>query len=136
VRGVLEALNTLPQGLNDAFGEVVLRINCQSEEDKTLAWLTLSWVTNARRPLEPSELREALAVEEGTTELDAKNLVDTETILSVCAGLVIINEEDNKVRLIHYTIHQYLDWIQNYDFPGGRNKIAATCITYLLFDTF
>ncbi|KAJ7080065.1 hypothetical protein C8R44DRAFT_722830, partial [Mycena epipterygia] len=136
VRGVREALNSLPQNLSGAFDEVVYRINRQDEEEKALAWLALSWVTNARRPLEPSELRVALAVEEGATKLNAENLLDTETILSVCAGLVIINEEDNKVRLIHYTIQDYLEQIQDQEFPRAHSEITATCITYLLFDTF
>ncbi|KAJ7080059.1 hypothetical protein C8R44DRAFT_534042, partial [Mycena epipterygia] len=108
VKGVREALNSLPQNLSGAFDEVVYRINRQDEEEKALAWLALSWVANARRPLEPSELRVALAVEEGATKLNTEDLPDTETILSVCAGLVVINEEDNKVRLIHYTIQGYL----------------------------
>ncbi|KAJ7076817.1 hypothetical protein C8R44DRAFT_655332, partial [Mycena epipterygia] len=108
VKGVRDALNTLPRDLNGTFDEVVDRINDQDEEEKALAWLALSWVTNARRPLEPSELRVALSVEEGATELNAENILDTETILSVCTGLVIINKEDNKVRLIHHTIQDYL----------------------------
>ncbi|KAJ7080062.1 hypothetical protein C8R44DRAFT_908945, partial [Mycena epipterygia] len=136
VRGVRDALNSLPQDLSGAFDEVVHRINCQDEEEKALAWLALSWVTNVRRPLEPSEFKVALSVEEGATELNAENLLDTETILSVCAGLVIINEEDNKVRLIHYTIQDYLKRILDQEFPRARSKITATCITYLLFDTF
>ncbi|KAJ7080045.1 hypothetical protein C8R44DRAFT_575347, partial [Mycena epipterygia] len=118
------------------FDEVVDRINHQNEEEKALAWLALSWVTNVRRPLEPSEFRVALSVHEGTTELNAENLLDMETILSVCAGLVIINEEDNKVRLIHYTTQHYLERILDHEFPRARSKITATCITYLLFDTF
>ncbi|KAJ7088301.1 hypothetical protein C8R44DRAFT_861679 [Mycena epipterygia] len=136
VKGVREALTSLPRDLSGTFDEVVHRINRQSEEEKALAWLALSWVTNARRPLEPSEFRLALAVEEGTTELNPENLLDTETILSVCAGLVIINKEDNKVRLIHYTIQDYLERIQDQEFPRARSKITATCITYLLFDAF
>ncbi|KAJ7080046.1 hypothetical protein C8R44DRAFT_576707, partial [Mycena epipterygia] len=108
VQGVREALKSLPRDLSGTFDEVVDRINRQDEEERALAWLALSWVTNARRPLEPSELMVALSVQEGTTELNAENLLDTETILSVCAGLVIIDKEDNKVRLIHYTIQDYL----------------------------
>ncbi|KAJ7080051.1 hypothetical protein C8R44DRAFT_576227, partial [Mycena epipterygia] len=118
------------------FDEVVDRINDQDEEEKALAWLALSWVTNARRPLEPSELRVALSVEEGATELNAENILDTETILSVCTGLVIINKEDNKVRLIHHTIQDYLERILDHEFPRARNKITTTCITYLLFEAF
>ncbi|KAJ7080063.1 hypothetical protein C8R44DRAFT_908954, partial [Mycena epipterygia] len=136
VQGVRQALESLPQGLRGTFDEVVDRINRQDEEERALAWLALSWVTNARRPLEPSELMVALSVQEGTTELNAENLLDTETILSVCAGLVIIDKEDNKVRLIHYTIQDYLERVQDQEFRHAHSKIAATCITYLLFDTF
>ncbi|KAJ7080036.1 hypothetical protein C8R44DRAFT_895528 [Mycena epipterygia] len=136
VQGVREALESQPQGMHDTLNEVVDRINRQDEEERALAWLVLSWVTNSRRPLEPSELRVALAVQEGTTELNTENLLDTETILSVCAGLVIINKEDNKVRPIHHTIQDYLERILDREFPRARNKITATCITYLLFETF
>ncbi|KAJ7088304.1 hypothetical protein C8R44DRAFT_649574, partial [Mycena epipterygia] len=128
VKGVREALNTLPQDLNGTFDEVVHRIDRQSEEEKKLAWLVLSWVTNARRPLEPSELRVALSVEAGATELDAENLLDTETILSVCAGLVTINEEDNKVRLIHYTIQDYLEQVQDQEFRHAHSNISSISI--------
>ncbi|KAJ7080054.1 hypothetical protein C8R44DRAFT_653911, partial [Mycena epipterygia] len=134
VHGVRQALNSLPQGLSGTFDEVVHRINCQDEEEKTLAWLALSWVTNARRPLKPSELRVALSIEEGTIELNVENLLDMETILSVCAGLVTIDEEDNKVRLIHYTIQDYLERILDQEFPRAHSKITAICITYLFFN--
>ncbi|KAJ7674252.1 ankyrin repeat-containing domain protein [Mycena rosella] len=136
VKGVRDALNSLPRDLSGTFDEVVHRINRQNEEEKTLAWLVLSWVTSAQRPLEPSELRVALAIEEGSTKLNAENFLDTETIISVCAGLVTIHEEDNRVRLVHYTIQDYLEEIQNREFPHAHSKVTAACITYLLFDTF
>ncbi|KAJ7088352.1 hypothetical protein C8R44DRAFT_751918 [Mycena epipterygia] len=136
VKGVRDALKSLPQNLSGAFDEVMHQINCQDEEEKTLARLTLAWVTNARRPLKPSELRVALSIEEGAIELNVENLLDTETIVSVCAGLVTIDEEDNKVRLIHYTIQDYLERILDQEFPRAHSKMTATCITYLLFDTF
>ncbi|KAF8128792.1 hypothetical protein K438DRAFT_1418015, partial [Mycena galopus ATCC 62051] len=59
-----------------------------TEEDKDLAWLVLSWVANAQRPLKPFDLGVALAVEENTTKVDPESVLDTETMLSVCAGLV------------------------------------------------
>ncbi|KAJ7118105.1 hypothetical protein C8R44DRAFT_189884 [Mycena epipterygia] len=136
VKGVQDALNSLPLDLSGTFDEVVHRINRQSEEEKTLAWLALSWITNARRPLQPSELMVALAIEEGATKLDPDNLLETEAILSVCAGLVVINEGDNMVRIIHSTIQDYLERIQHRQFPGAHSKITKACITYLLFDTF
>ncbi|KAJ7465172.1 hypothetical protein FB451DRAFT_978088, partial [Mycena latifolia] len=88
VKAVQEALIHMPRDLDSTYDEVVERINQQCEEDRQLAWRTLSWVTNAKRPLRPAELREALAVEQGTKQLDCDNLLDIDIILSVCAGLV------------------------------------------------
>jgi hypothetical protein len=123
----------MPADLNRTYDEVIERINHQNEEDKNLAWLTLSWITNAKRPLRPLELREALAIEPDATELDRENFLDMHSILSVCAGLVVINEEDDRVRLIHYTMQEYLEWIRERKFPRADRNIAVACIKYLLF---
>ncbi|KAJ6563734.1 hypothetical protein DFH09DRAFT_479120 [Mycena vulgaris] len=136
VKAVRAALTNMPTDLDSTYDEVVDRINRQSEDDKMLAWRTLSWVTNAKRPLRPSELRQALAVEPGTRELDPDNRLDMDTILSVCAGLVVINEADKRVRLIHYTMQTYLDSVHARDFPRAQTDITMTCITYLSFDIF
>jgi hypothetical protein len=89
------------------------RIDRQSADDRDLAPRTLSWIAQAKRLLHIFELREALAVEEGSRNLDLDNLLDIDTILSVCAGLVITtgSEEDNVVRLVHYTTQGYLDHV-------------------------
>ncbi|KAJ7706724.1 ankyrin repeat-containing domain protein [Mycena rosella] len=136
IKAVRDALSNMPGNLNSTYDEVVERINRQSEDDKKLAWCTLSWVTNAKRPLRPSELREALAVEPGATDLDSDNLLDIDMILSVCAGLVVINQADKRLRLIHYTTQNYLDHVQSRIFPHAPMEITTTCITYLSFDTF
>jgi len=50
-------------------------------------------ITCAMRRLTSSELQHAIAVEVGKHELDAENITDIELIVSVCAGLVVIDEE-------------------------------------------
>ncbi|KAF7343633.1 ANK-REP-REGION domain-containing protein [Mycena sanguinolenta] len=82
VKAVHAALQNLPGDLEGTYDEIMERINRQSQDDRDLALHTLSWICNAQRPLRPSELRETLAVEPGTTELDPNNLLDMETILS------------------------------------------------------
>ncbi|KAJ7485321.1 hypothetical protein FB451DRAFT_1168602 [Mycena latifolia] len=109
VKSVRNALRNMPDNFNSSYDEVVDRINRQSEDDKALAWRTSSWITNAKRPLRPSELREALAVEVGTKKHDCDNLLDMVTILSVCASLVVINEADKRLHLIHSTTQSYLE---------------------------
>ena len=58
------------------------------------------------------ELQHALAVETGTSELDEENLLEIGDLISVCAGLVIADEESNIIRLVHYTTQEYLERTQ------------------------
>ncbi|KAF7368697.1 Ankyrin repeat-containing protein [Mycena venus] len=135
-KAVRDALVNMPGDLDSTYDEIVGRINGQSEDDKKLAWRIISWVANAKRPLRPSELREVLAVELGSSKLDPENLLDMATILSVCAGLVVFSEEDKRIRLIHYTIQKYLNHVLATAFPDASTEITRMCITYLNFDTF
>ncbi|KAF7338853.1 hypothetical protein MSAN_02208300 [Mycena sanguinolenta] len=134
IRSVREALESIPDDLESTYDEVVERINRQTKEYRKVAWLTLSWITNAKRPLRPSELREALAVEPGDKALDPENLVDDDTVISACAGLVVINGNDDTIRLVHYTLQNYLERIQSRQFPDAPLQITTVCLTYLSFD--
>ncbi|KAJ6496282.1 ankyrin repeat-containing domain protein, partial [Mycena sanguinolenta] len=136
VKAVREALKNMPGNLDGTYAEVVARINEQTPDDRGLAWLILSWMTHAKRPLRPAELKEALAVESGATELDPENLLDMDSILSVCAGLVIIHEEDDIIGLVHYTVQTYLERLAAVQFPHASTEITMTCITYLSFQGF
>jgi hypothetical protein len=44
-----------------------------------------------------------LAVELKDEELDQDSIPDVEDIISVCAGLVTVDEESNIIQLVHYT---------------------------------
>ncbi|KAJ7798406.1 hypothetical protein B0H14DRAFT_33850 [Mycena olivaceomarginata] len=120
VAAVRDALTNLSSSLDSAYGDIVKRINQQPEDDRQLAWRTLSWVLHAMRPLQPSQLREALAIEPAATSLDPERRTDMDIILSVCAGLVVVNEADKKVRLIHYSTQTYLQSIQDTFFPHAQ----------------
>jgi hypothetical protein len=80
VKEVRAVLSNMADDLDIAYDVVVNRINQQSQGDKSLAWRTLSWITHAKRPLRRAELREALAVEPGATELDPENLPDMDIV--------------------------------------------------------
>ncbi|KAJ7807562.1 hypothetical protein B0H14DRAFT_2321310, partial [Mycena olivaceomarginata] len=115
------------------YNGIMERINQQSIDNKRLAWHTLSWVLHVKRPLWPSWLTEALAVEPGATALDPNRQTDMEIILSVCAGLVAANEVGDQVRLIHYTTQIYwqMAHIQTSLFPHPQSKITLICFTYM-----
>jgi ankyrin repeat protein len=112
------------------------RIEGQVKDQEELAKQVLSWITCAMRPLTTSELRHALAVEVGQAELDKENLPEIEDIVSVCAGLVTVDEESGIIRLVHYTTQEYFKWTRERWFQNAETDITNVCITYLSFHAF
>lgn len=90
----------------------------------------------AQRALTTAELQEALAVEIEEPALDKENLSEIDAMVSVCAGLVIVDEESDIVRLVHYTAQEYFERTQSRWFPDAETHIATICVTYLSFDVF
>jgi hypothetical protein len=122
--------------LNAAYNEAIQRIDGQLDGDKERAKKVLSWITYARRPLTTTELCCALAVERGETELDPESIPDVEDLLSVCAGLVVVDRESAVIRLVHYTTQEYFERVRDTWNPYASLQIASTCLTYLSFHLF
>lgn len=135
-RNIYRALEHLPERLNDTFDDAVNRMAAQPEEHSVLANQVLSWIFHAKRPLSVVELREALSVELGDTRLDRSGYHEVELSLDVCCGLVSIDEEDNVIRLVHYSLQQYLEENWKKRNPRSQWGIAITCLTYLMLDDF
>jgi hypothetical protein len=76
-----------------------------------------------------------LAVE-GDKELDQENIPDIEDVVSVCAGLVIVDEESNIIRLIHHIVQEYFEQIRERWNPSAQQEIASACLNYLSLDIF
>ncbi|KAF8180051.1 hypothetical protein K438DRAFT_1420021, partial [Mycena galopus ATCC 62051] len=129
-----EAMKELPKSIDDSYDIAMQRIEAQTEEDRKTAHSTLIWVANAKRPLQVSEITAALAIEPGMKHLEKDNILDIQIILSVCAGLVIMDEQLKVVRLVHYTLQEYWGKIQALKFPDAQTEITHTLLTYLAFD--
>ncbi|KAJ7266795.1 ankyrin repeat domain-containing protein [Mycena rebaudengoi] len=136
VKSLREALKNLPKDLEHTYNEAIERIESQSEEDRKIAFLALTWVANAKRPLTIAELQEAIAIEVDSRSLDPDSILDITYIVSVCGGLMVIDLADGHVRLIHYTTQGYLDSVQATKFPWAQTEITQACLTYLSFETF
>ncbi|KAJ7795329.1 ankyrin repeat-containing domain protein [Mycena olivaceomarginata] len=136
IKAVRQALQNLPKDLDATYENVMTRINAQVEEDRKIARSTLTWVVNARRPLTSLELCVALAIEPETRELDNDNMTGIGIILSVCGGLVIVEDHSSLVRLVHFTAQSYLDRIQTEIFPDAHFEITLSLLTYLQFEQF
>jgi ankyrin repeat protein len=145
IRNTLKRFKKQGQGLGEdkklealaqAYEETMNRINGQNSGSRQLAQNVLSWITCAKRPLSASELQHALAAEVDELGLDEENLTRIEDIVSVCAGLVTVDEESNIIRLVHYTTQEYLERTRGKWFPNAETDITAICVTYLSFRVF
>lgn len=122
--------------LSKAYEHAMERIDGQMRGFRELAKRVLPWITRANRPLTTSELQHALAVKIGDAQLDEDNIREIEDIVSVCAGLVTVDEESGIIRLVHYTTQEYLDHTYGRWFSITEEDITITCLTYLSFNNF
>ncbi len=124
------------QLLDIAYDQAMDRISLQRPGLKNLAMKVLSWISSARRPLTTAELQCALTVRAGILELDPGDRPPLVDMLSVCAGLVAVDEGSVIIRLVHYTTQQYLEQTRSRWFPLADTDITITCVTYLSFRAF
>lgn len=133
------ALEELPRGsnaLDQAYEEAMGRIQTQQTGFQNLAIRVLVWVTCARRPLTTLELQHALAVEDGESSLDRECFEDVQTMVTVCAGLITVDEESHIICLVHYTTQEYLERTLERWFPNAQDYITVQCISYLSLYVF
>jgi hypothetical protein len=129
VRSALESLPTGSNAYGQAYKEAMERITEQDADGEKLAKQVLSWITCAKRPLITVELQHAIAVKPGMSGFDKQSQPDIEDVVSVCAGLVTVDEESGIVRLVHYTTQEYFERKQGKWFPNIKTDIAAICVT-------
>ncbi len=112
------------------------RIQRQSGDLPRDALLIFSWVVKAKRQITVPEMRDALAVEIGKSALDKDNYPTIEHITRACAPLIVVDEESNIVRLVHYTTQEYFERTSGNWLKNAQIDITNICITYLSFSVF
>lgn len=114
IRKVVERFHNGTGEYDDAYDETMRRIERQGQYAQELAKTVFGWVLNSFRPLTLLELQHALAVEIGAPEFDETNTTDIEQLISVCIGLVTIDEQTDSLKFVHYTI-RYCDILFSLD---------------------
>ncbi|OCL07167.1 ankyrin [Glonium stellatum] len=104
----------LVQLYDQAYDDAIKRIESQPPNKSELGLDVLSWIIYAHRPLTTGELRHALAVELGEEDFDEDNIREVEDIISVCAGLVTVEDERHIIHLVHYTTQEYFKRTEKY----------------------
>lgn len=133
--------NSLPNKTTESnydaiYNGIMERIETQRSYMRERAKQVLSWISFAKRPLHKQELQHAMAIEVRKSELDEQNIPHIKDIISVCAGLVTIDEKSGIIRLVHYTTHVYFNRTCDRWFPKVEMNIALACTTYLSFSAF
>jgi len=95
-------------GLGDAYGATIERMKVQGGDRPRLGMAALMWICYAERPLRVDELCNALAIELGSMNFNSDNMPSITTLVGCCQGLITVDKEASTVRLIHFTLHEYL----------------------------
>jgi len=120
-------------GLGDAYDATIERIKVQGGDKSRLGMESLMWISHAERPLKANELCHALAVELGSTAFNNGNVPSISTLVSCCQGLITVDKEASTVRLVHYTLQEYLSAHPDI-FSTPHSSMAEICLTYLNSD--
>lgn len=119
-----DALEKLPCDLDDTFAETIQRIQKQPDGQDITGMNTLMWIVHARRPLLVTELSEALAIKSGSTSLKTRYCPSQKRMVDCCFGLVAVDEKSSIIRLVHFSVQEYLLKNQEGMFADGERIIA------------
>ncbi|KAJ9492914.1 hypothetical protein VN97_g257 [Penicillium thymicola] len=136
IRSALKDISSSTKQYDSAYHDAMKRIEGQISDQTEMAMQVLTWITCAKRPLTTAELQSALAVEINESDFDEDNLPDLIDMVSVCAGLVTIDEQSNVIRLVHYTTQEFFERNQSIWFPKANCYIGSICVAYLSLDIF
>ena len=117
-------------GLGDAYGATLERVKGAGGEKARIGMAALMWVSQSERPLKVDELCHALAVKIGSPNFDTDNVPSIWTLLACCQGLISVDKEASTVRVIHFTVQEYLRAHPEV-FSTAHSVMAETCLSYL-----
>ncbi|KAH6903931.1 hypothetical protein BKA70DRAFT_1154855 [Coprinopsis sp. MPI-PUGE-AT-0042] len=128
---VEETLEGFPTDINSIYMKTWDRVLAQEPKQSNLAKLVLLWITHAHGEVTIDVLRRAIATSPETHSFDPKRMVPEALLLSVCCGLVSVDEKTKLVRLIHYTTRDaILPRIQEL-YPAPHAILAQVCIAHV-----
>jgi len=131
-----EAIEKLPDGLEQAYGRILSRIEDLKPDLKDRAFRILFWLCATFRPIKVHEVADGLALKPGRTVLNRKTrFQDTKRdIVDFCAPMV--ERVDNGVlSIVHFSAKQYLLDPQSGPFLAlaqAHFDIAFSCVTNLI----
>ncbi|KAG7005696.1 hypothetical protein G7Y79_00018g045030 [Physcia stellaris] len=136
IRDLREALDRLPEKLDQYYEDAWSRISSQEQHLKQIAHNTISWLCLSRRQLKIDELRHALATRLGDKDFCAESLIAVGDILEICQGLVVVEQHSHIIRLMHSTTREFFFNRHNQFLKNSATYLVQTCLAYLCLDVF
>ncbi|KAH6889038.1 hypothetical protein BKA70DRAFT_1163664, partial [Coprinopsis sp. MPI-PUGE-AT-0042] len=128
---VTDTLKAFPSSIEDVYRQTWSRISNEGRKHASLAQAVLIWVLNASRSMTIDELERAVATSPDTHKFEPGRLVPGATLVSICGGLITVEEESRLVRLVHYTAKDTLIDLLHGAFPHPHLLLATVCMTHL-----
>lgn len=140
---VRETLGRLPGGIIETYTRILMKI-VGNRSNKTLAQQTFKWIVCAKRPMFLFELTEAVAFKATDTSWSREKIPNPERLYKACGNLVVVDDEDKTVRLVHHTVQQFLleplqhQALELFQISPRRAEIelGEVCVAYLSFSDF
>ncbi|KAH6911265.1 hypothetical protein BKA70DRAFT_1099898, partial [Coprinopsis sp. MPI-PUGE-AT-0042] len=95
-----ETLEGFPEKIADVYIQTWGRITNQADGKVALATKALVWVLYATRSLTVDELQHAVATCPDTHRVELGRLAPVETLVSVCCGLLVLEQATATIRLV------------------------------------
>lgn len=106
---LLTALHSSTADLGNLYNETMSRIKSQCNQRSELAINVLGWITQVKRPLNIRELCHAIGLQFSEKDFTWDRAPAPETVISSCCGLLILDQYTEQVRLLHYTLLEYIE---------------------------
>lgn len=120
----------------DAYDEIIERIERQPAELRDVALRALTWVSYGNKTFTIAEIQAATAFDPERRLINnlCEYYTDTDTIISACQGLIVIDGHFRHVVFVDDTARDYVEKIRDSWLPNGDLLIAQCCITHLTMD--
>ncbi|KAJ4135234.1 hypothetical protein NW768_004855 [Fusarium equiseti] len=128
--GLVTDNNDMAQALKPSFDGIM----DSKPPDQSLARHILTWVVYSKQDLTRNLLLEALDISRGHNNDHGEWHLDTDSLLYVCCGLVVLDPEKETFRLIHDSIGE-CESMAKLGLSQLEAEIARVCLKSLLSET-
>jgi Ankyrin repeats (3 copies)/Ankyrin repeat len=140
---IIDALNDLPEGLDETYQRILSRIGPKRSRKPKIARKALTWLCFAKRPLTLQALAEAAVFDPEDKNIGTKaKLSKDEDLLEILGSLVKFNDASKRVELSHFSVFEYLtsvhlrdgleaarEWY--IDKKTGHGELLQCCLAFL-----